>query len=60
MSQTKIMDAQQTNEVRDLTDDELNTVSGGAERPTILGYAAVAVIQAVYEGVVLPVINTHL
>jgi hypothetical protein len=57
---TKIMDAQQTSEVRELTAVELDTVAGGADSPTILGFAAIAVVHAVFEGVVLPVMNTHL
>jgi hypothetical protein len=47
-------------ENRVLADSELDGVNGGAGSPTILGYAAIAVVHAVFEGVVLPVMNTHL
>jgi lactobin A/cerein 7B family class IIb bacteriocin len=52
------MDAQQTCEVRELTDAELDSVNGG--RGSILGAAAVmvgAAVDAVFEGVVVPVIR---
>ena len=51
----KIMDAQQTSEVRELTAAELDSVNGGS--PSLLGGAAVAVVQAVFEGVVCPVMG---
>ena len=54
------MDAQETSEVRELTAAELDTVSGGADSPTILGYAAIVAVHAVFEGVVSPLIERGL
>jgi lactobin A/cerein 7B family class IIb bacteriocin len=45
---TKIMDAQQTSEVRELTDAELDSVNGGSS-PSLLEVAAGMVITAVGE-----------
>jgi hypothetical protein len=52
---TKIMDAQHTSEVRELTAAELDSVNGG--RDSILGAAAGAVVDAVFYAVVVPVIR---
>jgi hypothetical protein len=56
MSGTKIMDAQQTSEVRELTAAELDSVNGGSS-PSLLEFAAGMVITGVAEGVVLPLIR---
>jgi hypothetical protein len=45
---TKIMDAQQTSEVRELTDAELHSVNGGSS-PGLLEFAAGVLITAVGE-----------
>ena len=50
--------AQQTREVRELTDAELDSVNSG--RGNVLGAAAVAALDAVFEGVVIPLIRTGL
>jgi lactobin A/cerein 7B family class IIb bacteriocin len=55
---TKIMDAQQTSEVRELTAAELDSVDGG--RGSILGAAAGAVVDAVFYTVVVPLMRTGL
>jgi hypothetical protein len=52
---TKIMDAQQTREVRELTAAELDSVNGGSG--SILGAAACAVVDAVFYGVVVHIIR---
>ena len=53
---TKIMDAQQTSEVRELTDVELDSVNGGSS-PSLLEVAAGMVITGVGEGVWIPLIR---
>jgi hypothetical protein len=54
---TKILDAQQTSEVRELTAAELDSVNGGQPQPSLLGAAGMAVVTAVAEGVVFPLIR---
>jgi lactobin A/cerein 7B family class IIb bacteriocin len=55
---TKIMDAQQTREVRELTAAELDSVNGGrGSIGSILLAAAGAVVDAVFDGVVVPIIR---
>jgi hypothetical protein len=51
---TKILDAQRTSEVRELTAAELDSVNGGLPQPSLLGAAGMAVVTAVAEGVVFP------
>jgi hypothetical protein len=55
---TKIMDAQQTSEARELTAAELDSVNGGS--PSILQVAAGMVIQAVGEAVYIPLVQRGL
>jgi lactobin A/cerein 7B family class IIb bacteriocin len=57
-TRTKILDAEQTSEDRELTAAELDSVNGGSS-PTILQYAAGMVITAVGEGVVIPLIRAR-
>jgi hypothetical protein len=54
---TKIMDAQQTSEVRELTAAELDSVNGGVNGGGYLMAAAGAVVDAVFYAVVVPVIR---
>ena len=54
---TKIMDAQQTSEVRELTAAELDSVNGGVNGGGYLMAAAGAVVDAVFYAVVIPVIR---
>jgi len=54
---TKIMDAQQTSEVRELTAAELDSVYGGVNGGGFLMAAAGAVVDAVFEAVVVPIIR---
>jgi len=54
---TKIMDAQQTSEVRELTAAELGSVYGGVNGGGFLMAAAGAVVDAVFEAVVVPIIR---
>jgi lactobin A/cerein 7B family class IIb bacteriocin len=48
------MDAQQTREFRELTAAELESVNGGG---SLVGAGIMAVVDAVAEGVVLPLIR---
>jgi hypothetical protein len=54
---TKIMDARQTSEVRELTAAELDRVNGGTNGGGYLMAAAGAVVDAVFYAVVVPVIR---
>jgi hypothetical protein len=54
---TKIMDARQRSEARELTAAELDSVTGGANGGGYLMAAAGAVVDAVFYGVVVPVIR---
>jgi lactobin A/cerein 7B family class IIb bacteriocin len=49
------VDTQQTSEVRELTAAELDSVNGG--RGSLVGAGIMAVVDAVFEAVVLPVIR---
>jgi len=51
------MDAQQTSEVRELTAAELDSVYGGVNGGGFLMAAAGAVVDAVFEAVVVPIIR---
>jgi hypothetical protein len=54
---TKIMGAQQKSEVRELTAAELDSVNGGVNGGGFLMAAAGAVVDAVFEAVVVPIIR---
>ena len=51
------MDAQQTSEVRELTAAELGSVYGGVNGGGFLMAAAGAVVDAVFEAMVVPIIR---
>ena len=52
------MDAQHTSEVRELTAAELDSVNGGRDSiGSILLAAGWTVVDAVFEGVVIPIIR---
>jgi lactobin A/cerein 7B family class IIb bacteriocin len=53
---SKTLDAEQTSEVRELTDAELDSVNGGSS-PSLLEVAAGMVITGVGEGVWIPLIR---
>jgi hypothetical protein len=55
---TKLTDAQQTSQVHELTDVELDSVNGS--RGSLLGAVAMSVVDAVAEGVVFPLIRAGL
>jgi hypothetical protein len=54
---TKIMGAQQKSEFRELTAAELDSVNGGVNGGGFLMAAAGAVVDAVFEAVVVPIIR---
>jgi hypothetical protein len=56
---SKTLDAEQTSEVRELTDAELDSVNCGSS-PSLLEVAAGMVIAGVGEGLLIPLIRAKL